>query len=953
MSLRGKTYGLITKVFGLEEGEFKKAFTLQSILFLLITTLLLIKPTVNSLFLSSLSANALPVGYIVTAIAAVIGAKFYDASLEKFDLFSITINTLYGTLICLIIFGLLFAFGIGSPVLLYSVYVFVAIYGLLVTSQFWLIANTVYNIRQAKRAFGFIGAGGIAGGIFGGYFTSLLASMMPSEYILFVAAFLILCCVPLYRMFLKDEKENSGIISQEKHIESETNGKNPYTIIRESKLLMGITVVIGLSVLIAKLIDYQYSDFAVKKLSNTEQLSSFFGIWLSNISIFSLAIQLLMTERILKFLGVGSSLSIMPSTILLGSAILLFLPELWVVVFIKVVDGSLKQSVDKSSKELMFMPVPLHTKKKTKSFIDVVVDSVATGVAGILLFFLIKAFDLSSAYVSVLIIAILLIEVWMIFRLKKAYRESFRKLANAPTVKNSSPNKEKNDIPYDSIPATIAWIFQNGTDTQILHMLNRTFEYPDPQFSGPLQGLLNHEMDEIRSMSIKSLYHIHDEDISEVIQRYVSDSDPTTATQAMRYLINRKIEGKKELFEQHFFDDNLTVSNASLVGMAKELRNNRHLQSKYKFDNYIKLAVERWQKATDKTVKKEMLIAILLSVGHAKVSKYYKLLGEELTNPDREILFIALKAAARTKDFRFIDLVISKLSNKTMRKQAQFTLFKYGEAVIPELKNRILEGVKDIHDSLFVPEVIERFVNRRAANALEEIAEQGDYATAIAAIQALIRLKEKHGIRTSNRFILRNLKQESKKFRHVVCTIHNLSILNEQIDTSLPEFAAEKEARDGLLKLLKKWLERPNMRIIYLLNLKYPMENLYPMAQVLHYGQLEQKINAAEFLDNTFSIEIRRALMPLVESRIHHTENKFEEMHQSLGCKEMEERECLSLLLDNYNIKIRHAALYLISQLKDPEYIPLVKPQLNNFHFKLQQHARDTQETLKMQLVRV
>ena len=83
MSIRSRITSVITKVFGLEEGELQKAFILQFILFLLITTLLLLKPTVNSLFLSALTADALPLAYMITAILAALGAKFYDISLEK------------------------------------------------------------------------------------------------------------------------------------------------------------------------------------------------------------------------------------------------------------------------------------------------------------------------------------------------------------------------------------------------------------------------------------------------------------------------------------------------------------------------------------------------------------------------------------------------------------------------------------------------------------------------------------------------------------------------------------------------------------------------------------------------------------------------------------------------------------------------------------------------------
>jgi hypothetical protein len=41
------------------------------------------------------------------------------------------------------------------------------IFGLLLISQFWTVANLVYDPRQAKRVFGFIGGGAPLGGIAG------------------------------------------------------------------------------------------------------------------------------------------------------------------------------------------------------------------------------------------------------------------------------------------------------------------------------------------------------------------------------------------------------------------------------------------------------------------------------------------------------------------------------------------------------------------------------------------------------------------------------------------------------------------------------------------------------------------------------------------------------------------------------------------------------------------
>ena len=73
----------ILTAFDLKEDELKKTLLLQLNIFLLITTLLIVKPTINSLFLSELTSSALPLGYVLTAIMAIIGSFFYDKILEK------------------------------------------------------------------------------------------------------------------------------------------------------------------------------------------------------------------------------------------------------------------------------------------------------------------------------------------------------------------------------------------------------------------------------------------------------------------------------------------------------------------------------------------------------------------------------------------------------------------------------------------------------------------------------------------------------------------------------------------------------------------------------------------------------------------------------------------------------------------------------------------------------
>ena len=55
----------------------------------------------------------------------------------------------------------------------YVFYVWVSIFSVLSTSQFWLFANASMNPRQAKRLFGLLTLGGILGALTGGELSSL------------------------------------------------------------------------------------------------------------------------------------------------------------------------------------------------------------------------------------------------------------------------------------------------------------------------------------------------------------------------------------------------------------------------------------------------------------------------------------------------------------------------------------------------------------------------------------------------------------------------------------------------------------------------------------------------------------------------------------------------------------------------------------------------------------
>ena len=396
---------LLNKTFGLRDGELHISFLMQLYIFIIITVLLIVKPTVNAIFLSQLGAEHLPYGYILVAIIAMITSFFYTKAIRRFSLIKVIVVTLVLFSLSFVLLSYLLHKSLLNDWMLYVYYLGVSLFAVITTSQFWILANMVYNSREAKRLFGFIGAGAIAGGIFGGYLTSIVTEQYGNMTVIWIAAFLTLCCIPiLLRIYkLKIKKLNIYVRSQRKFNDNHKE-QSSLSLISKSKHLTYLALIAGIGVIVAKLVDFQFSDFASRAIENPDKLASFFGFWFSSFNLVALILQLFLTNRLLSKLGVSSTLLILPLGIALGSLLFLTFPELWVLIIIKGIDGGFKQSLNKAAYELSIMPIPLNVKNQAKSYIDVVVDSIATGLSGLMLIFLIRKLDLSTSYITVIVL---------------------------------------------------------------------------------------------------------------------------------------------------------------------------------------------------------------------------------------------------------------------------------------------------------------------------------------------------------------------------------------------------------------------------------------------------------------------------------------------------------------------------------------------------------------------
>ena len=93
--------------------------------------------------------------------------------------------------------------------------------------------------------------------------------------------------------------------------------------------------------------------------------------------------QVLFTAGILRRLGLGNTLLLLPIALLAGSSGLLAFGTLAAAVLMRGSDKVLRYSVDRPAVELLYLPVPPPAKLPAKSFIDTVVWRAGDGLAGL------------------------------------------------------------------------------------------------------------------------------------------------------------------------------------------------------------------------------------------------------------------------------------------------------------------------------------------------------------------------------------------------------------------------------------------------------------------------------------------------------------------------------------------------------------------------------------------
>ena len=365
----------LSAVADVRPGEAGMALTLALTVFLLLTAYYLLKVAREPLILLGGGAEVKAYAAAGQAVLLIAVLKGYDALATRMGRMALLAVVLGFFAANLVLFSLAVRAGLAVGV---PFYLWVGIFSVTVLASFWSFANDVYRPEQGKRLFAILGAGSSLGAVAGAGLGRALARLLGPGELMLCAAGLLMVCLGLFAWVngrLDSVQGDAGAESSAGPLGDESGLQ---LLLRDRYLLLiGVLSLLrnwvnstGEYVLDRTLVASAPQLAAAAGMSATRYISEFKAEYFGAVNVLGVLCQLFVASRVIRHLGVGRALLVLPVVALGGNLFMACLPVLALVRGAKVVENGVDYSLQNTAGNALYLVTSREAKYKAKAFID-------------------------------------------------------------------------------------------------------------------------------------------------------------------------------------------------------------------------------------------------------------------------------------------------------------------------------------------------------------------------------------------------------------------------------------------------------------------------------------------------------------------------------------------------------------------------------------------------------
>ena len=667
----------------------------------------------DALFLARLSPTELPWVYLVMAVVAVGLAELPGRGLRLPNALRLPAMLLFGAAGTL---GFFFLGPAGNPWLLRAFYVWAGAIATMVGVQFWVLLGDIYTITQAKRLYRTIGTGALVGAALGAGLARVATGSLPPQALIAFGSALMALTAGLAFALGRQVRGVTDAPATARWNLGEVRG----FLQREAYVtrLAGLVLVSSVAVTLA---DFVFkSEVAVHVAP--EDLGRFFATFYSGLSVLALIVQVVLMGWILRAFDVHRAMWALPLLMLGGASGIVFGGGLVAAVLLKGADGALRPSLNRTSQELLFLPIPDRLRSRVKPAIDVMGQRGGQAVASV---FILSQLALGRGGVFLAISVAVLCVAWIAAsaELRPHYVEMFRRALREGVIEARGGLPELDLVSLETLFASL-----NSRDDaevvaalDLLHAEDRTHLVPALILYHPTPAVVLRALGLFEASGRTDFLPIAD--------RLLSHSDPEVRAAALR--ATSSLQPDDATLRGALDDPSPLVRATALVGLLAEAPSEEAAQP------LLSLILN--EKSS------EVRRALARAIQQRPVSAFVPVLEALAIEPDDEVQLAVARSIGVLRHSAFLPTLLEQLRREAVRSEARRSFRAFGPEGLEFLEGALADKTLPQELRRHIPRAIASFPAADAVSVLQRhLLEERDGMVRYRILRALGRVATRH-----------------------------------------------------------------------------------------------------------------------------------------------------------------------------------------------------------------
>jgi AAA family ATP:ADP antiporter len=274
--------------------------------------------------------------------------------------------------VSMLVFGLLIGNRVAPVTVGQVFFVWISLYNLFIVSIFWSVLVDRFSSEQGRRLFGCIAAGGTLGTFIGPLLAATMATRLGPLALTLAAALLLELAVRCYRGLLSRTRSQAGtrVLDERRLGGSMLAG---ITLILRSPYLLGLVAFMLLHTSAATLLYFEQGRIVAGSYADVGSRTQFFAMVDLLVSALTLICQLLLTAPLIRLLGIGGALLVMPLATVLAFGVMALAPVPASVALAQGLRRAVEFGIVRPAREVLWTVVSREEKYKAKNVIETLV----------------------------------------------------------------------------------------------------------------------------------------------------------------------------------------------------------------------------------------------------------------------------------------------------------------------------------------------------------------------------------------------------------------------------------------------------------------------------------------------------------------------------------------------------------------------------------------------------